>query len=228
MVTILQTLNHQLRQPPEVIIRLAAGNEDGDGLSRQPARHKLQRLSRLPIQPLRIVDHRKKRSTKAASETRLSTTEPDKKTIRREHHAQPEDGLEGVTLEGWKAPETIEYRGTPSWCSPANGSSISDSTVFYRATRSSRKQNRIAYSGGASCRCPTSAPHHQRTALSGTPAYEHTIDNRFQLGAAAPRSALSPRTKRLLMHLRQTTASERRRPKSRQLTPARSSSASSS
>ena len=51
----------QVRQPPELLARLARGEDQPDRLGQQPPRHERQHLRRRPVQPLRVIDHAQQR-----------------------------------------------------------------------------------------------------------------------------------------------------------------------
>jgi hypothetical protein len=77
-----KTLDDELRQPAEVLARLARRDQNGDRLSQQPPRHEAQRLRRCPGQPLRIVDDAQQRALDRHLRQQAQHGQPDQKPVR--------------------------------------------------------------------------------------------------------------------------------------------------
>ena len=109
-IAIAQTLDHQLRQPVELIARLARHQHQRDRLRQQPPRHEHERLRRRPIKPLRVINHTQKRLLLGHLREQAQHRQPDQEPIRRVPRPQPERHAERVPLRGGKPVQPIQHR----------------------------------------------------------------------------------------------------------------------
>ena len=125
----------------------------------------------------------------AASETRLSTARPTRKRSGGDPMLSPKT-VSRASRWGAGRHASRSSSGTHSWCSPANGSSISDSTAAARTTLRSDAES-IAYSSSAVLPMPglprttSAALCPPRTLSSRRSSVSHSVRR--------PRSVLSPR-----------------------------------
>ena len=156
-VAVRQAFEPQLRQPGQRVelAGLAHGEHQRDRLRQQAPRHEGEHLHRR-LGPATA----RRRSGRAAAAVlgrvgqQAQDREPDEEAIGRERRRQPERRPERVALRSAAAARDRSSSGAHSWCSPANGSSISDSTPAARATRQPSTRARARTPAAPSCRSP--------------------------------------------------------------------------
>ena len=114
--------------------RLAHGEDQPDRLGLQAARHEGERLRRRRVEPLRVVHDADERPLLRRVRQQAQDRQPDQEAVRGVAVAQPERGAERVALRAGEALEPIHAAARRASCSPANASSISDSTPAARTT----------------------------------------------------------------------------------------------
>ncbi len=165
-----QGLDAQLRQSRQGAPHLTSCDHERDALGVQAADHERERARRRAIEPRASSTTASNGCGAETSESRSRTASPTGERARRRSGAQPERDVQRVASKPGRWPARSRI-GKHSWCSAANGSSISPSTPTVRRTRSCRPSRTVQSSN----------------AVFPTPALMH--DSRIPPSPRAPRRA---------------------------------------
>ena len=97
-VRALQPLDHQLRQPGQLLGRDPGRKDKPHRLHAQPARHERQDLSRGPIQPLRVIHHANERAICCGLRQQAQHSQADQEPVRHRAIVQPKGDPKRLTL----------------------------------------------------------------------------------------------------------------------------------
>jgi hypothetical protein len=117
-----------------VVVRLARGEDQGDGLGQQPPRRERQALRRGPVQPLRVIHQAGQRLVFRRGGQQAQSRQPDEEAVQSLALLHSERDRERVTLRLGQLSEPTEHRRA-QLVEPANASSIFDSTPRAQITR---------------------------------------------------------------------------------------------
>ena len=109
-VTVVETADHELRQPLEVAGRLALGQHQPDRLGSQATRHEGQRLRRGAVEPLGVVHDTDQRSLLGHLRQQAQDSQADEEPIRRVAVPQPERRPQRLALRVRQALQAIRER----------------------------------------------------------------------------------------------------------------------
>jgi hypothetical protein len=110
-ISIAQTTNLQLRQPAQLIARLARREQNPHRLSQKPSRRKRHRLCRSRVQPLRIIDNAEQRTLLRDLRQQARQRQTNQQSTRRGSHPKAKHRPERIALRTRQPGQTIQYRG---------------------------------------------------------------------------------------------------------------------
>jgi hypothetical protein len=110
-ITLSQTLDDQLREPRQLPLLAGTRREDQrDRLRQQAPRHERERLSRCPIEPLRIIHQANQGPLLRHLRQQAEDCQTDEKTVRDVPATQPERRAKCLALRGGQNVEPVEHR----------------------------------------------------------------------------------------------------------------------
>ena len=109
-IVLAQTLDHQLRQPRQLIARDAGREHQTDRLRLQAARHERQDLRRGAIEPLLVIHHTDQRPLLGHLREQAQDRQTDQKAIRRRPGTDTERGQQRITLRNRETLDAIQHR----------------------------------------------------------------------------------------------------------------------
>ena len=93
-----QALHLQVRQPSQLLARLARGEDQPDWLGQQPPRRERQHLGRRRIQPLRVIEHAQQRPVLGYLRQQGQHRQPNQEPVGHASLPQPERDAQRIAL----------------------------------------------------------------------------------------------------------------------------------
>jgi hypothetical protein len=109
-IALAQTLDHELRQPRQLIARSACREHQADRLCVQAARDERERLLRRAIEPLPVIHQADQRLLLGHSRQQGQDRQADEEAIRSRTRADPEGRQQCIALRDREALDPVQHR----------------------------------------------------------------------------------------------------------------------